>query len=233
MNNATILLKVKLRLNKLASNDFDNVEDWQVLEAFNKAQNDWCRRNLHGLNILKEGDEQSTRRIDDFQVLLEKQDLELVQLNGYQEGKLPVNYLQWKRVTGEAINDCCSDPARMVIYLAEQANVDTLLTDTHKKPSFEWRETFATLLGDKIQIYNDNKFTLVNSTLIFYRQPRVVKIQGIPDVYSGQVATADVESELKDDLIEIIIDETVKVLSGDIESIMQSQRASQNVENNN
>ena len=62
MLNSTILLKVKQRLNKLASNDYDNIQDWQIVEAFNKGQVDWCRRNLHGTNLKQEGDEQSTAR---------------------------------------------------------------------------------------------------------------------------------------------------------------------------
>ena len=56
MLNSTILIKVKQRLNKLDSQDYINVEAWQILEAFNKAQVDWCRRNLHGTNTTKEGD---------------------------------------------------------------------------------------------------------------------------------------------------------------------------------
>ena len=50
--NATIEIKVKERLNKLSSNDYDNLECWQIIEAFNKAQVEWCRRQLHGYNIL-------------------------------------------------------------------------------------------------------------------------------------------------------------------------------------
>ena len=60
MENNTLLLKLKQRLNKLDSQDFDNIECWQFLEAFNKAQVEWCRRNLHGGNMYKEGDELST-----------------------------------------------------------------------------------------------------------------------------------------------------------------------------
>ena len=56
MNNATLQLKLKQRLNKLDSQDFDNIEPWQMIEAFNKAQVEWCRRNLHGGNMYKEGD---------------------------------------------------------------------------------------------------------------------------------------------------------------------------------
>ena len=70
MDNLTISLKIKLRLNKLASNDYDNIPDWQIIEAFNKGVVNWCRRNLAGTNILKEGDEASKRRIDDLQILL-------------------------------------------------------------------------------------------------------------------------------------------------------------------
>mgnify|MGYP003301220145 CR=1 FL=1 len=70
MENSTLFIKLKQRLNKLDSNDYDNIECWQFIEAFNKAQIEWCRRNLHGGNMYKEGDELSKKRIDDLQPLL-------------------------------------------------------------------------------------------------------------------------------------------------------------------
>jgi len=70
MLNSTLVIKLKQRLNKLDSQDYDNIECWQVVEAFNKAQVEWARRQLHGINVVKEGDEGSTRRKDDLQVLL-------------------------------------------------------------------------------------------------------------------------------------------------------------------
>ena len=51
MNNTIIQLKIKQRLNKLDSQDYDNLECWQIVDAFNKGQVNWCRRNLHGLNV--------------------------------------------------------------------------------------------------------------------------------------------------------------------------------------
>lgn len=234
MLNSAILLKVKLRLNKLASNDYDNIEDWVVLEAFNKAQVDWCRRNLHGLNITKEGDEQSTRRIDDFQKLLTTYKLNLVMKDKYQEASLPDNYLHWKRVSANATSDCCTKPAPMVIYLAEHANVDILLTDSNKKPDFLWGESFATLSGGKIQLYHNNEFEFVKpALLLYYKQPNRISISGVDDIYKGNVSTLDEESELKEDLIELIIDETVKILSSDIEALIQTQRSDKSVESNN
>ena len=73
INNTQLQIKFRQRLNKLASNDFDNIECWQIVEAFNKAQIEWVRRQLHGTNAHKEGDEMSTKRIDDLQKLLTSQ----------------------------------------------------------------------------------------------------------------------------------------------------------------
>ena len=56
MLNSAIVIKLKQRINKLDSQDYDNIECWQAVEAFNKAQVEWCRRQLHGLNVVKEGD---------------------------------------------------------------------------------------------------------------------------------------------------------------------------------
>ena len=92
MLNSTILIKVKQRLNKLDSQDYIHVEAWQILEAFNKAQVDWCRRNLHGTNSTKEGDEQSNRRIDDLQPLLRELSLTGAETDDYfQSNNFPVD----------------------------------------------------------------------------------------------------------------------------------------------
>jgi hypothetical protein len=233
MLNSTILLKVKQRLNKLDSLDYDNIQDWQVVEAFNKGQVDWCRRNLHGLNIVKEGDEQSTRRIDDLQPLLNTIPLTVTNRQTYYESDtLPANYMQWKRISAKASSDCC-DPRRMVVYLAETANLDELLRDNNKKPSFKWAETFATMQSNKIQVYTNGEFAVVDPTLTYYRQPIRIEIAGVKDPYTGLTPAVDVPCEFKDDLTELLIDECAKIIAGDIESINQLQRQTQATENNN
>ena len=92
MNNVTIQLKIKQRLNKLASQDYDNLECWQIVEAFNKGMSDWCRRNLHGNNLYKTGDEASKRRIDDLNILLTEVPVTLNKKDAYYETDgLPTN----------------------------------------------------------------------------------------------------------------------------------------------
>lgn len=234
MNNTTVQLKIRQRLNKLASNDYDNIECWQIVEAFNKGQVAWCRRQLHGLNVKQTGDEQSKRRIDDLEIILDEVPISLVKNDLYYiSSGLPANYFEWKRVSALASSECCNDPRRMVIYLAEEANVDELLRDTNKQPSFAWGETFCTLKNGNLRIYTNNEFAVEDARLSYYRQPRRIEIAGCVDPYTSLVSTVDVESEFKDDIIELFIDEAAKILAGDIESFNQVQTASQQVEGNN
>jgi len=232
MQNSVLTIKIKQRLNKLDSQDYDNIECWQIVEAFNKAQVEWVRRQLHGINIVKEGDEQSTRRKDDLQVLLVTDTLNLVNNKIYFRGGIPENYLQWKRVDVFANKGCC-DKRRMTVYLAEEGNLNQLLRDKAKQPNFEWAETFATLKGNGVNIYTNGEFDVQAADLIYYRQPIKIQIQNCVDPYTGITSTTEVECEFKDDIIELIIDEAVSILAGDIESGNQFTRGTQTAERNN
>ena len=232
MTNSAITIKMKQRLNKLDSQDYDNIECWQVVESFNKAQVEWSRRQLHGINLVKEGDEQSTRRKDDLQVLLTSQPVNTFPKDIYYFANIPTDYLQWKRVDVYAKKGCC-EKRRMTVYLAEEGNLNVLLRDKAKQPNFEWAETFATLINDTVHVYTNNEFEVQNASLTYYRQPRKIQITGCIDPYTGVESTAEVESEFKDDIIELIIDEAVSILAGDIESGNQFSRNSETAERNN
>jgi hypothetical protein len=217
MNNATILLKIQQRLNKLASSDYDNIEPWQIIEAFNKGQVAWCRRNLHGLNVKQTGDEQSKRRIDDLQLILTKVGITLAKKDLYYTTNtgLPDNYFEWKRVSGYAKNDCCDNARKMVIYLVEEGNIDELLRDDNSKPSFEWGETICTLENGELKIWTNNEFEMPDAELHYYRQPLRIQIAGVVDPYTQVISPVDVECEFKDDIIELFVDEAAKILAGD------------------
>lgn len=234
MKNSLLQLKIKQRLNKLASMDYDNIEPWQVQEAYNKAKIEWVRRQLHGNNATKEANEQSIKRIDDLQILLETYSLEGKQYETYFESDLmPRNYMTFKRVSTHAASACCKEARVMEVYLAEESDADLLLVDRNKRPDFEWGETFCTLFGNKVRIYKNKDFTIVSPKLIYYRQPNEVKFLNVIDPETGKFHVEDVECEFKNDIVETIIDEAAAILAGDIESIMQYQRATQNAERNN
>ena len=177
MNNNTLQLKIKQRLNKLDSNDYDNIEKWQIVEAFNKAQKDWCRRQLHGTNHKSEGDEQSIRRIDDLQILLTDKELSLNNKGLYSQSEvLPADYFQWKRIDISGNSKCCPRGKNFVVYLAEEANVNELLRDELRKPSYEWGETFCTLKDNRVNIFTNTEFEVTKANLVYYRLPRNIEI---------------------------------------------------------
>lgn len=237
MLNLTLQLKVKQRLNKLDSQDYDNILCWQIIEAFNKRMILWVRRQITGTNIRREGDEQSKRRIDDLQILLKQEQVLMVpKENGlYYESatELPADFLEFKRVDTYAKSECCPDPKPMVVYLAEEANVPVLLRDKLKQPNYEWGETFMTLMDNRIRIYANEEFVVQPIQLYYYRKPINIEIVNCSNPYTGVVSAADVECEFKDDIVELLIDEACAEIAGDIESGNQYTRETESGEKNN
>lgn len=232
MNNNLLQIKIKQRLNKLASLDYDNIECWQIQEAFNKAQLEWVRRQLHGLNSKREAAEQSINTVDDLQILLSDILLSSTEKDKYFETvNIPSNYLHFVRVSAKANTDCCPK-TDLSVYQVEEANVDILISDEFKGPSFEWGETFCTVFSDKIRVYTNNKFDVSDVKLSYYRKPKDIQFVGCINPSTGVAYTTNVECELKDDICEIVVDEAVAILAGDIESMNQYQRQLQNSQRN-
>jgi hypothetical protein len=234
MNNTTIQIKIKERLNKLDSQDYDNFECWQIVEAFNKAQIEWVRRQLVGNNILRQGDEQSNRKIDDLMIMLKSEDLAFTYGDKYVITEaLPDDWMEFKRIDVKAVSKCCNEEKDMVVYLAEEANVSVLLNDFLRKPSFEWRETFATMMENKIKVFTNDEFEVKNIKYTYYKYPIRIQILGCADPYTLQTSTEEVECEFPDDVVEVLVDSAASILAGDIESFNQYTRESNASEQNN
>ena len=231
MNNALLQIKIKQRLNKLASFDYDNLECWQIAEAFNKAQIEWTRRQLYGYNVRKEGAEQSSGLVDDLQRLLIHEDLTMIDKDIFYQSELPTDYLHYVRTDVFAKKDCCPE-RRIIVYEVEEANISIILDNKDKQPNFEWGETVATLMNNNLKVYTDNKFDITQCHLIYFRKPRAVQFKGCIDINSGSAYAQDQTCEFNDDIAEIIVDNAAMILAGDIESITQYQREQQTVQSN-
>lgn len=232
MTNNLLRLKIQQRLNKLASFDYDNIECWQIVEAFNKAQEEWFRRQVHGINLKKEGSEESTVSIDDLQKFAKTVELKGTNIKDYfQTEKFPSDYAHFIRIQVTADSDACKDRA-MTVYLGEEANVDLLLGDAFKNPSFEWGETFGTMMGDTFKVYHDKKFTITTSHLSYYRKPKPISFANCIDPSTGE-SSVEQECEMRSDVTELIVDEAAAILAGDIESWNQAQRELQNAQRSN
>ena len=235
MLNSTLQIKLKERLNKLDSQDFDNIECWQFIEAFNKAQTEWVRRQLHGNNLYMEADESSKRRIDDLQVLLTELTLtgtsndEFFESDNFPEE----DYMEYKRVSVDATSSCCPDKRSMTVYLVREENIDLYKRDPLKRPDFDWSETLATMLNNTVRIYKNADFNLVDPVLTYYRRPRYIQILDCTNPYTGETSVEEVECEFKDDIVEVILDEAASILAGDMENFSQYTREQQSAERNN
>ncbi len=231
MNNNLLQLKFKQRLNKLASLDYDNLECWQIAEAFNKAQLEWTRRQLYGINIRKEGAEQSSGLIDDLQRLMKHEKVTMTKKGIYYETNLPSDYLHYVRTDIFAKQECCPE-RRIIIYEVEESNISIILDNKDKRPSFEWCESVSTRMDNTLKVYADGEFEITQCHLIYFRKPREVQINGCIDISTGSVYTADQTCEFNDDVAEIIVDAAVAILAGDIEAINQYQREQTAVQSN-
>lgn len=220
MKISQISTKIDLRLNKGATDDSDNLWDYVKSEAFNKAVNDWVRRQYRGNNQKQEGDEESIARVDDLQFLLEPAVSLTIRDKGLyiESGKLPTNYLYYKRLTPYVSSGSCSS-ILIKSHLKEEANVDEYINSL---PSFEFEETFHTLIKNKVHLYHNKQFTVNKILLTYYRKPKVYDFKKLDDV-----------TEFKDDVAELITDEACKIIASDIESLNQKALAEQRGEFNN
>jgi hypothetical protein len=220
MNNNLLQIKIKERLNKLASFDYDNLECWQIAEAFNKAQLQFVRKQLRGYNPKREGDGSSKQLIDDLQFLLKSFPIRITKKDGYYEtAVLPSDYLSFKSFSVKAKTECCPE-RNMKVYMADASDIEDLLRDHLRKPDFEWGETFAALIGKKLRVFTDGNFELQDPSLLYFRKPRTVSFLGCTDIATGNL-TANVICEFPDDIAEILVDETAAILAGDMELFNQ------------
>jgi hypothetical protein len=120
----------------------------------------------------------------------------------------------------------------MAVYEVEEANISIILSADTKKPSFEWAETVATRMNNKLKVYTNNEFDIVECHLVYFRKPREVQFNGCIDINTGNLFTADQTCEFTDDVAEVICDNAAMILAGDIESVTQYQREQQSVQSN-
>lgn len=218
MTISQVSAKINLRLNKGASADYDNIWNYQKEEALNKAVNEWVRRQKRGKNQTQEGDEESADRVDDLQVLLKTENLTSRNKGLFnQTNKLPSDYLFFKRLSPYVDKGSCSG-VLIKSHLREEANVDDLIT----MPSFDFEETFHTLINNKIHVYHNKDFTIGKLQLTYYRKPKVYSFKKL-----------DTVMEFNETVCEMIVDDACKILASDIESINQKNLAQERAETAN
>lgn len=225
-----IFLKVKLRLNKVDTQDDENLSPYVIVEAYNKARLSVVNRLIGKNNAYKTGLESTTNRVDDLQVLINDLplDLKVTKKEGYYlTDSLPSDYLRYVRTTCIGKTDRCENK-EISIYLQEESNLNTLLKNEFINPNFEWAETLGTIANNRVKVFTLDKFTISKVKLTYVRVPIAIDIPG----YIKQDGTQStlINPDLPDDLIEMTIDETCRILSGDMQNQFSNQISQQNLQ---
>ena len=232
MNNQLLQVKFRQRLNKGDSQDYGNIECWQIAEAFNKAMDAWESRQLEGINQTRSTAEGSIRSIDKLQVVLTDSPLTMTNKGDYWEGPLPADYMEWSRFSANAVAQCCP-PRKLKIFLGENADLDFDLLDKMKQPSFDWAETLAIVIGSNVRIYTNGCFDVDAPIMSYYRRAHHIQIAGCNNPDTGAVVAVDVECEFSNNVTETIIDEAAAILADDMDNYNKMQVLNQNAEHSN
>jgi frataxin-like iron-binding protein CyaY len=67
---------------------------------------------------------------------------------------------------------------------------------------------------------------------MYYREPIKIEINGCVDPYTLQTSTQDIICEFQDNIVEVMIDNAVQILAGDIESMNQYSIANNSSDSN-
>jgi hypothetical protein len=220
-----IKIKIEQRLNKLSTSTYDNLECWHIIEAFNKAQLEWVREQLNGLNITKESAESTNKKVTDLEKILKPKRLKVFKKQNYYETEeIPSDFLEFNRLTPKGKHGGCERD--LTSWFIEESNVNIYLNDEYMKPSFEWGETIHTMSENTFKVYTNNTFTIEHVDLLYYRKPKEIFLEGCENFEGKDLG--DIDPEFKDDIVEILIDKAAAILAGDMEIWNQYQRNEQN-----
>ena len=164
----------------------------------------------------------ATIRVDDLQIFLKSKKLSLESGSIFSDSTtLPSDYRYHNSFSFLDTSNSCGSPLLIPSNLREESNANFLLNTDGTRPSLQFEQCFHTLINNRLRLYHNGEFSATEGTLVYYRNPKIYDL------------STDGSFELKDDVMELIIDEAAKIISGDTGNMSGFQRNSQSVESNN
>lgn len=193
-----LIYDFKLNLNKMDRNDNVVVPLEDILVFLNQAQISWIKLKIGENNVYRDGYEATRKRIDDLQVLkVENKPLLLEETNdvlykGYKANLalIPDYMLYVMSHVGASKADC---KAGLTIDLIRQNDLTTMYFDANLSPSYEWRNTLATIGGGYITVYANDSFELETLYLTYLRYPKPLDSEGYIKIDGSESVNRDCE----------------------------------------
>ena len=213
----SIIYKTKLKLNKLATNEHQDIPVEDIILNANEAQIKLIKEKVGLNNLYQAGLDSFKKRYQDLEGLIESHHdhpltLELVdkKLNKYSASLEDLEPKLMFYIDAYALADKgnCKD---RIIYvnndLTKHSDVTVLLNNSNYKPSFEYQETFSTLSNNNIEVFSDGTFELKSLNLSYLRYPKEIDYAGYTKLNDEASETQDCElpDYMEDELVELIV----------------------------
>ena len=215
----SLLYKIDQRLNKLSTNDHQQIQLEDKILALNEAQIKLIKQKVDGQSTVSGlGLDAFKKRYEDLQSLVV----------AYNDGKLPLKIKnpelnQWAAkihllnpkymfyVDSYVIADKgrCKDRKIWINRdLAKHGDLQFILNNTHYRPSFEYQETFNFLSSDEISVFTDGTFTPKDIYVSYMRYPQYINKEGyiMLDGEPSFDQDCELETYLEDELLDLTVE---------------------------
>ena len=214
----SLLYKIDQRLNKLSTNEHQQIALEDKILALNEAQIKLIKQKVDGFSTVSGmGLDSFKKRYEDLQSLVV----------AYNDGELPLT-LENAKLNQWKANVHALTPAYMfyidsyvlankgrcldrIIWinrdLAKHGDLQYCLNNNHYKPSFEYQETFNFISSDEISIFTDGTFTPTKIFVSYMRYPVYIDKAGYIK-FDGTASTnqnCELETYLEDELLDLTV----------------------------
>jgi len=237
----SLLYKIDQKLNKLSSNEHQQIQLEDKILALNEAQIKLIKQKVDGQSTNSGlGLDAFKKRYEDLQSLVityNNQPLDLwvknAELNQWAANihLLTPKYMFYIDSYVLADKGRCKDRKIWINRdLAKHSDLQFILNNTHYRPSFEYQETFNFLSSDEISIFTDGTFTPSKIYVSYMRYPVYINKTGYV-MLDGQ-DSFDQDCELELYLEDELLDLTVQNLAMYTENASAVQSAQMRIQTN-
>lgn len=214
----SLLYKIDQKLNKLSTNEHQQIALEDKILALNEAQIKLIKQKVDGISTVSGlGLDAFKKRYEDLQSLVETYnhqplDLELKNEEVHQWfaplHDLSPKYMFYLDSYILADKGRCKDRIVWVNRdLAKHGDLQFILNNEHYKPSFEYQETFNFLSSDEISVFTDGTFTPTKIYIMYMRYPQYINKEGyiMLDGEPSVDADCELETYLEDELLDLTV----------------------------
>jgi len=230
----SLLYKIDQKLNKLSTNEHQQIPLEDKILALNEAQILLIKNKVSGMSIpVGIGFDGFRKRYEDLQNLVEDYKDHPLSLSETDKNlnkwsgditKLNPTYLFYISSYIIADKGKCKDRIIWVNpELTKHGDVPILLNNEHYKPSFEYQETFNEISSNKISIFTDGTFSPKKLYIMYLRYPAYIDKAGYVN-FEGE-NSVDRNCELASFLEDELLNLTVAALADYTENISASNTA--------